>query len=99
MLQRITQNIIPMRNAGLSNMGITFCNYYQKKVLTICSDYSESKLPRSDILLHLSLSPQKKSLPRSQKLAREAGPLPSNTLEDVAPTELLVEIHTKKMIV
>ncbi|MDZ4750073.1 MAG: hypothetical protein SGI87_00560, partial [Flavobacteriales bacterium] len=36
------------------------------------------------------------SLSRSQKLAREAGALPSNTLEDVAPTELLVEIHTEK---
>jgi len=44
----------------------------------------------------ISLSPQKKSLPRSQKLAREAGALPSNTLEDVAPTELLVEINRDK---
>ncbi|MDZ4750884.1 MAG: hypothetical protein SGI87_04635, partial [Flavobacteriales bacterium] len=39
---------------------------------------------------------QKISLPRSQKLAREAGALSSNALADLAPTELLVEIHSDK---
>jgi len=36
------------------------------------------------------------SLPPSQKLAREAGAFSSNALEDVEPTELLVEINRDK---
>ena len=67
---------------------IRVSNYYQRKALAfVVIILNPSSLGATSYYLSLS---------RSQKLAREAGALPSNTLEDVAPTELLVEIHTEK---
>ena len=76
-----------MRNAGLSNIGTTFCNYNYRKSLLLWYLFLN---PSSVGAISYYVSP---ALP---KVRSRSGRLSSNALEDVAPTELIVEIDRDK---